>query len=145
MAVLSRLPSPLSRAIRLRVVPFTVVNWPPSTIFPSACTATLVTSLFAPVPGLKVAVLSRLPSPLSRAIPLRAAPFTVVKRPPSTSFPSACTATQLTSPFVLAVKVASTLPSALSRAIFACAAPPTVVKLPPMIVVPSGCTAVAVT
>ncbi len=48
---MSKVPSVLSRAIRLRDTPPTVVKPPTITSFPSACTAVLSTVLFTP--GLK--------------------------------------------------------------------------------------------
>ena len=85
----SSVPSAFTRAIKLRVTPPTVVNEPPSKIFPSDCTAIDETVLF--VFGLKP--VSSVPSAFRRAMPMRVTPPTVVNCPPSKIFPSDCTAT----------------------------------------------------
>ena len=60
----------------------------------------------------------------------------VVKVPPISTLPSACTATLWTVPFALGLKPVSSEPSALSRAMNL-----GVVKAPPISTLPSACTA----
>jgi len=83
--VASRLPSALSRAMRLRPVPPMVVNPPPMRIFPSGWRAMAKTELLGS--GLKSA--SGVPSILSRAMRFRVMFPIAVKFPPRSIFPSA--------------------------------------------------------
>ena len=157
----SSVPSALSRAMRVRVVAvaaplgWRVVKPPPISTLPSACTIILETPPFA----LGSKPMSSVPSALSRAMRLRvvavAAPlgWRVVKLPPISTLPSACTAKPttavVTTPLLLTgpppargSKPMSSVPSALSRAILLRGTPSTEVKMPEMMVLPSGCTAV---
>ena len=117
----SSVPLALSRAMKLRAVPLKVVNCPPSTILPSGCKASASTALLAPVPGVKLA--SSEPSVARRAIRLRLVPFALVKKPPTTTAPSGCTASARTLPlkprntwkFTLPPDAAS--PTAVSRTV----------------------------
>ena len=78
-------------------VPFTEVNAPVTMIFPSLCTATdRPVPPSRPVPMFAAKSVSREPSAFSRAMRLLDVPFTELKDPAATIFPSACTATDLT-------------------------------------------------
>ena len=131
--------------MQLRGCPPSVVNQPPSRIFPSACTARELTQgdspsgRLHPAPGLKL--LSRLPSALSRAMFVRVCPPSVVKLPPTRILPSACTAREQTPALAPGLKLVSRLPSALSRPMFVRVCPPSVLKPPPTRIFPSACTA----
>ena len=99
------------------------------------------TVALAPAPTLKLA--SRVPSGLRRANRLALAPLTLVKSPPITSFPSACTSNACTvalAPTKPKRKVGSRVPSAFRRTTF-CRAD--TVKLPARSTLPSACTATA--
>ena len=82
---------------------------------------------------------------ISRARLLRAVPPTVLKLPPMTIFPSACTAMPLTALCELGLKPVSSVPSAFTRAMKLRAVPPTVVKPPPSTIFPSVCTTMQLT
>jgi len=77
-------------------VPFTEVNAPATMIFPSLCSVTDLPAPSRPVPTFAAKSASRVPSALRRAMRLTAVPFTSVKDPAATIFPSGCTATDLT-------------------------------------------------
>ena len=79
---------------------------------------------------------------------MTAVPLTLVKQPPIKTLPSACTATQVTTPLIpsrltlLLVKLLSSVPSAFSRAMWLTPLLPfTVLKAPPMRIFPSACRA----
>ena len=146
------MPSGLSRPRRLRGVvpvppPPRVVKSPATKILPFACTARARTGRFAP--GSKP--VSTVPSRFNRPILLRAVvpPLPrVVKDPPATIFPSACTARACTVLFAPGLKLFSSVPSGLSRptrlrAVCPIPPPPRVVKSPPSNIFPSGCSATA--
>src|SRR3989442_11967654 len=79
----------LSRPMLMRPCPPSVEKYPPTRIFPSACTAREKTILSAH--GLKLG--SNVPSALSRPMLLRLCPPSALKQPPTRRSPSACTAT----------------------------------------------------
>ena len=120
---MSSVPSALTRAMRLRVVgeaaPFgwRVVNWPPSSTLPSACTATVLTML----PAFGSKPMSSVPLMLSRAMLWRAIPSTEVKLPAIIIFPSACTAVANTLLPTTAALSESSVPGACARAGWAAA------------------------
>src|SRR5712692_10228074 len=127
----------LSRPMLVRLCPPSVVNWPATRIFPSACTARDSTA--PSVPGLKLG--SSFPSALSRPMPLRLRPPSALKLPPTRIFPSACTAREYTVLSASGLKLVSSVPSALSRPMLVRLCPPSVVKLPPTRILSSACTA----
>src|SRR6266852_1787963 len=77
----------LRRPRLVRLCPPSVVNAPPTRIFPSACKARDSTTSSAP--GLKL--VSSVPFALSRPMLLRLCSPSVVKLPPTRIFPSVCT------------------------------------------------------
>ena len=141
----SRVPSAFSRTILPTVVPFHVVNPPPTRILPSVCTATGWTPPPAPVPMLAMNAVSRVPSAFSRTILPTVAPFHVVKSPPTRILPSVWTVVALTVLFapvpMLAMNAVSRVPFALSLTILPTVVPLNVVNVPPAKVLPSDCTA----
>jgi Flp pilus assembly pilin Flp len=109
------------RTIQFTVVPFHVVNAPPTSIFPSDCTAIELTVRLAAVPVLVVKTVSLVPSLFRRTIQFTVVPFHVVNAPPTSIFPSDCTAIELTVRLaavpVLVVNVVSLVPSEFRRTI----------------------------
>src|SRR5262245_24849383 len=84
--VLSKLPSPLSRAMRFRFVPLMLVNSPPTKTLPSVCPAMDQTEgnvAPAQVPGLNV--VSKPPSAFSRATPIPPVPLLEGNQPPTST------------------------------------------------------------
>ena len=126
------------------MTPLALVNVPPTTILPSACTASARTApSFAPPGGLNV--VSKLPSAFKRAIRTRFVLFTTVNSPPITILPSGCTATANTGPFTPAPGLVSesTAPFVFNTTKFARGTPLNVVNEPPSAILPSGRTAAA--
>ena len=82
--VVSSVPSKFSRATKLRFVPLTTVNRPPSTTRPLFCTATALTRLST----LATKFVSGVPSELTRARLVRPTPPTVSNSPPNTTLPA---------------------------------------------------------
>src|SRR5258708_4174019 len=72
---------------------------------------------------------------------VRLCPPSVVKKPPTRIFPSACTARQYTVPPAPGLKLVSSAPSALSPPMPMRLCPPRVLKPPPTRIFPSACTA----
>ena len=130
---------------------------PTTKILPSGCTASPLTSLFAP--GSKL--MSIVPSEFRRPIWLRGKwpvppPPRRVNSPPTTILPSACTtilkivlsSEWVPRPLAPGSKLMSTVPSGFSRAMQLRETvpeppPPQVVKFPPTKILPSGCSAIA--
>jgi hypothetical protein len=75
---------------------------------------------------------SKVPSAFIRARLMCAIPFTELKAPPMTIFPSVCTAALRTWPLTSGLNPRSTEPSAFNRAMRLRVVPPTMVKPPPM-------------
>ena len=130
LKVTSIVPSLFSRVIRLRGSPRTFANPPPSSTLPSDWTDSALTKSSTPMPGSKLE--STEPSGLKRPMRLRATPFRLVKRPPTTGLFPAATLTQVIPALAPTPgsKVLSTVPSAFSRAMLVRTTPSTELKLP---------------
>ena len=113
------------------------VKIPPTNIFPSVCSAIVVTEPLKPEPVVKP--VSRVPSAFNLVIRVWATPLYKLKSPTSNIFPSVCSAmarTELLKP-VPVVKPASRMPSALNLTIRFCEVLLWVVKVPPTNIFPS--------